>query len=473
MQEGGQLFHHARAQGLCLRQLLRLPGRKLRAEALGVLFKGGAPVRRFQLPGVGVVLQKGDVVRRKAAQLRLQKAQHALGGKAPGGQLQRGKEKRGHGRVLQRERRIAEHGHARQLQRGQKRRGILLHIAADERHVAVGHALARKRGGAAGGGAALLIQGGRRGEPHLASQRGGRRFAAAYGSHCGGEARRAGVAQVFLQKLRPLHRHVKAARGAHKAGRRAFYGAEQAKAAFIVRKAVAAKGHGAAFGLQKCIQQGVLRLCEAVEIVQEHSSVRQLRRRQAARGKQQAVGGVHGAFFYHLFIRRKHKAQLAQLFAVRAFGLADGHKVLRGGARDFQLFNGLCAHIAEIDAAAVPAVKLHRVAQDVHGAAHCHGARRVGKRRHRHTAVRFQHLFGIAFEAVHLGVCAEAVPQRGIHHAFRRGRELLRHQQHAFSGRSGARLHARQHKACLACSRRAQHKLQHTLRPLSPKFDTV
>lgn len=87
LQEGGQLFHHACAQGLCLRQLLRLSGRKLRAEALGVLFKGGAPVRRFQLPGVGVVLQKGDVVRRKAAQLRLQKAQHALGGKAPGGQL--------------------------------------------------------------------------------------------------------------------------------------------------------------------------------------------------------------------------------------------------------------------------------------------------------------------------------------------------------------------------------------------------
>ena len=93
------------------------------------------------------------------------------------------------------------------------------------------------------------MQSGRGGEPHLARQRGGRRTGAAHGSRHGGQPRRAGMAQVFLQKLWLFHPHAKAARRAQKARGRALYRAEQAQAVLGVGKAVTAQGHGAAFGL--------------------------------------------------------------------------------------------------------------------------------------------------------------------------------------------------------------------------------
>ena len=63
LQKGAQFFHYARAQGLGARQLLRLLGRGLGAKTRRAFFKGGAPVCRLQLPGIGIVFQKGNVAR--------------------------------------------------------------------------------------------------------------------------------------------------------------------------------------------------------------------------------------------------------------------------------------------------------------------------------------------------------------------------------------------------------------------------
>ena len=92
--------HNSRAQSLRPGQSRPILIRHLRAEARRILFKRGAPVGRFQLPGVSVIFQNRDFLRRKPAQVGFEQAQERLGGKPFRQQRQRRRKKSGPRSVL-------------------------------------------------------------------------------------------------------------------------------------------------------------------------------------------------------------------------------------------------------------------------------------------------------------------------------------------------------------------------------------
>ena len=395
--------------------------------------KGLPPIGGGQLPCVGVVFKGALLAFRQIDQPGLEQVQHAAARHAAQ-KLQRGMDRPRRGGVFGGSGLIAEKRDALQTKLIPQRGKVLLGIAADDRHAAVGGALPRAGRDLGGHRLGLGLTGFGRvvgnGRMHRVYH-GLRRIGRVRQQQAQlGQRRCIGMAAVLGQQL-GMGGHTGLCGHPLEGIDHIFGTAEQPHAAVPVLLAVTAKADRYIGHRQHGRQQGALRRIKGIKLVNVHGTPRKEGCVKPLRRALLAVAGVHSALGQQPLIRSIDQGQFIQLFAVGSGGLCILCQHFRRYTGAFQFADGLGRLLAEGGAAPLAAVVHDLVQQRIRRPAQQQGTARLGQGGHGRPAVAAQQGLRQRGEGVAFDIGGKAVPQRAVELPLGGGGKLLRHDKDA------------------------------------------